>query len=713
MKIKLYNTFILFFSVLFLNSCVVSKPDCNYASSPDYNRRVDISGAHYDKVITPLGYSSIAATTIATGYAGYQSKMIQSYSNGERKFYDAGGAIIGAAVGFTASYLINKALGWGKSYSTTNPQKWITDANKNYKLISSNNDAFKIINNSIEPVYTVKNIEDARQFKLAFPNSMYDDNTVKSGVTNCKRDELPDLIEFFPKSKYALDAKIRYIQESPSFEDLEFSTIKYSDVKLDLEKNYLNLITNAKHGIAYKNKYPSTIYKKKAVINSFITRDQPYESIKDLQIAYKNDFTLNSNDLKNENDDIRHNYLEGLYKLSQPATLWDLDEFFTKYNWLNYNQRPEDILEKYWIIGYQTFDEGNLILAAIKELSTNSRYDTWGIDNYKVTNFIYNKLTQEIKKNIIIKSTRTIGQNNSEWEKWCNNTDYTAGIVKQEGEIKYLVYGAVENRSKFELPINIRASADLYSETVGKGLIAEGANALSKMLTGKSINENFNIKDNLLASKSESFYIPVFPAKSSGSYAVLLNFGEGKGNSGTSLLWDSWKVVQQSYLNNVTVDVELSGNTISENTIENQIEWQKLAEQGLPDIKLFDLKRNEEVNDEVWRRRWQYKLEERRRLAEQAARERVATKAINESIWKNLSDEECTNLLISTKVDKSDLSDQLIGHKSFELGKKINITYDGHYYSVVSLNPFSGSYESLYELCKDVCENDRESLIEP
>lgn len=252
---KKYLSILIAFTLI-LTSCVTYKADSDYASYPDYNQRVNVTGAHYDGVLNPLGVTSIAASTVAGGYLGYQSNLIKYNSGTEQVTSKIGNAAIGAVVGFGASYFLNRLLGWGKTKSVTNTSEWIQKANKNFLLVSGYSGNFTVIPKDADRNYSIQNIQDGRDFTQVFSGSSYSDKTFNTGVYNLSRNDLPSLITLFPNTQSLSLAKNKYITTSPSYSEIVKATQLYPDLKNDYEKNFLSLVSVYDNAADFKSRFP-------------------------------------------------------------------------------------------------------------------------------------------------------------------------------------------------------------------------------------------------------------------------------------------------------------------------------------------------------------------------------------------------------------------------------------------------------------------------
>ncbi len=552
----------LFTLLLLVSGCVVRKPDAQNISDPDYNKRVNVEGARYYHKLSPVGVSSIAATTIAGGYYGYQSDLIHYYQGTERKVYREGGAAIGAITGFTISYLINKALGWGKTTPANDANAWVKKANKQYVVISSQSNNYKLIHSSIEPSFTVKNVADAADFTKAFPYSSYADKAMSTGIENVTRNELPQLIDIFPKSKLVYNAKVKYIQTSPTFEELEIAADKkYPGLGLDLENYYLQLVKNINHANSFLSKYQNTVLKKEAVINAFSTEEKDVSILRNFKTRTGIFFNLQSDDMHKVSQKNKRNYLNALVSIeglkADKNRGYDVVlDFYSKYKYITYPERKFDILSHTWDLYYDFYSKGNDLIGMVYNIVGNNQE---GIDKKDVNEIIDSKLAVEATK-IVVEKQDLVSNKDRSWEEWKKFKTWDSPFVTQSGEVKFIEYGYVINKSKFDLPVQVDFSLPLYriTETAFLGL------------TLGSSREH-------AGTKQQSYYLPLVRSNSKVPFAVLYDFGYGD-QGGLKLLWG--RVSSELKPGSSDCTIKYNRYSIPKQQLKSQEEWLTLAMHG-------------------------------------------------------------------------------------------------------------------------------------
>ena len=194
---------------LLLQSCYTNKPIASSVSSPDYNKRVNVSGAQYKKKGNAFDVVFNVGLIGAGAVGGYNMNLIQQQTGTGREPIKVANAAIGALAGASIAYLIDQIAGKNKTYPINNYNDWIRKANDNYRFISGSNESFTIINSGVEGGYTVKNLSDVKDFKEAFPNSSYTENVALQVLSSSNLSDIAGLSGIYPQ--YKEKAKVRYL----------------------------------------------------------------------------------------------------------------------------------------------------------------------------------------------------------------------------------------------------------------------------------------------------------------------------------------------------------------------------------------------------------------------------------------------------------------------------------------------------------------------
>lgn len=282
MKITKYLAY--FLVCVFLNSCVVLKPDSNFVSAIDYNQRKNIKGAHYHKRMSWPGITLSVAGIALGAYAGYETNLVVKQDGENTVPIKPVNALIGAMVGYSCVSVINHIMGVNKRISADNPEKWIRKVNSDYMIVPMSvklND-FMVINPDVERSYQVKTMNDVIIFNSAFPNSTYSDDVVSKSMLVISRDEKLDLLKLFPKSKHTYDIKLAYIESSYDYYSLVSAVDKFSELNYDPEKRLASYIKNLNEVRNFKSKYPNSTFSEPILLQVYqkFNRSDLFELIK-------------------------------------------------------------------------------------------------------------------------------------------------------------------------------------------------------------------------------------------------------------------------------------------------------------------------------------------------------------------------------------------------------------------------------------------------
>jgi hypothetical protein len=581
-------------TMLVLQGCYTSKP-IGSVTTPDYNKRVSVSNTGMKKKGNELNVVFAIGLVGAGGYAGYQYlPLVQKQTATGHEPVRVANAAIGALSGAAISYLCDAIMGKNKTTPVVNPQQWIDRANPQYKFLNGNGQNFTIIHSSAEQNYAVKNIQDVRDFQKVFPNSHYTDNMFQQATGNLRRDEFPELISLYPSNKHIEAAKSAYIKNSSSFGDALAAAQKYPLQNAD--ELCIPLITTTANAIDFSKQFPVSNYKKTAVINAFKQEDPTQTAMQNLKNAYGNIIYLTSDDLQNKGVNILSHYYVGMYNLTTPFMPAEFDKFNVDYAWLNFPNKGKTILSNYWNLNDKLYLRGKDVIWNFKSILANTQYEKYNISENDVKQVMAEKFQIEVKNNVKIVSENIIGQNNSEWENW-KNSKYTAGMVSEQGKVNYILYGEIQNSSKYDLPVVIGGGAVLQEVITIKGQ-NDFLDAIVQIGAAMSGQGTTQVKD--VATVTDYYYFPVISAGEKVIYSILLDFGTQMKNSGINL-FDWIKGTHELNLRETKTDVRYLTTIPSRQQLEKQNTWQRLAKDGgLPAGKLTDLMRNEEVRQDIW-----------------------------------------------------------------------------------------------------------------
>ncbi|MBK8357282.1 MAG: hypothetical protein IPL13_18460 [Saprospiraceae bacterium] len=574
--------------------CVTFKPDSDSITSPDYNERKTITGAYYKGKLTPIGYGAVAASTLAGAFAGTQIDMVSYYQGESKHQVKAADIAIGSLVGFTASMLINAALGNKKIKPCTDPKEWLSKANKGIFILGKFGKYDRCHASICRVEIHVGNIKDIIDFKLAFPQSNYSDVVVQQSIksSGISRADYPTIIDLYPSSKYTVDVKKQYIIKSNDLNAMVSAEKIYPNTGLDIEPHAALIVANCKDARLYQSIFKSGKFNKFVMLKGLNNCSE--NEVRDLPNVFPKDYKINQEDMVSlkADDNSRSNYQQAIFIWLNVDKIATLDAMFKKYNWLQFENKPKFVAQKYWEVANEHYKYGEDVLRTLRGLATLPEYKYLGVKDVIVNQCITDGLQKELLANVKLFETNIIASYSKEYEAWSKNNTYSAGLVSSTGDLKYLVYGKVQNNSKYNLPRKINVTSDLmrvrkvegtgFWTNIAIGLSGQGGSSSTKV----GSNSNF-------------FQIPSLPPNSNAVYAVMLDFGQGQIASGSNLM-DLFKFKEETQLGNTVITKAYDNSPITNSTIQRQLSWQNIAKSGMPDVPLVDLYRKTEINNDSW-----------------------------------------------------------------------------------------------------------------
>ena len=594
------------------SSCVTLQPTASHISNADYNQRVEVNNPKFKKKHSVLGFTFDIGMPIAGAAAGYMLDPFAYQSSSGQKNLPAAGAVLGAVVGTGLTYANHAISKYGSSTPAWSPRSWVYKAyGYNYAVLESSRDYIRIINKNAERNYTVKNLSDVKDFALAFPNSLYSEEIVSQSLKSLNRNDLPEVLQLYPMTVHAQELKDRYINESPTYKDLASALAMYPKPASEVEDLFVNLVRTPLDAVDFHQRYPSSQNDKKVILNAFRTEPKP-DDVRSMASAYGSAFYLKQADFSKVNDNVKKNYYIGLRDMTNYSNMNQLDSFNEKYSWLTFEDKKQEIISKVWLLADQLYPKGKDVIAQAGKVVGKSYALAVGLDGVYYRDYVNNVLKQQFDK-VKVLSTQTISSTSKDFEKWKRAT-YTAGVVKTEGKLQYLVYGKVKNESKYDFPVSMRAFSKVVqvqkieNENIG-GLVLNALGALAGVAPQHS--------ETLGVLSSRDYIIPCAISGETIPYAILIEF-EDKAVNGYSAgmnFMDLVKVSSQIQLQDVNVKVEMCEKDATDQQLKEQEEWLKLAINGLPDAKLIDWWRNKKYKQETWDAEWE-RINRESRLAE-------------------------------------------------------------------------------------------------
>jgi hypothetical protein len=590
-------------AALALPGCYSYKP-LGTTSAPDYNRRVEVKDAKLVKRGNFVDFTFNIGLAGAGGYMGYTKlDMVQHQTAAGREAIKPANAAIGVLAGASAAYIMDQIAGRGKVQRQVDPKKWVRKANSDFKYLNGTSSQFTMIHESAEQNFQVKNIVDVRDFKTAFGSySSYEDNVFKLGMANLARADLPELMATFPSNKNLREAKVKYIETAASYTEAAAALRRYPLSDYNGEALCLRMIVAVDDAVAFLREYPQSASKKVAMASAFTNEVPSASDMQRLKNAYGQNFYLTgSDDLSKVKDVAKQNYFKGMYTLENPRTVTQFDDFNRRYTWMKYSGKNVDMLSRYWDFVEPRYATGKEVLSQFGSIVANPVYATASFTKEELAQVIATRMKAEAEKNVKVVSVNTIGAENPDWERW-KQYHYTAMAVHSEDDVVYVLYGEVQNNSKFDLPVVVGAGGVLQATTkprISNSSLAKGA---------KIIGEGYKVLGNLLGmpevgmamdalekgikkdidAKVEYYYFSSIPAHEKYAYAVRLDFGNRTTTAGLSVFLSNLRVEYTLALSETKAETRYHAGSISDEQIRKQKVWNLLAKHGLPNSHLRD-----------------------------------------------------------------------------------------------------------------------------
>lgn len=264
---------ILYLTILvLLSSCTVYKPDSSGVSKADYNQRVEVSNPYFEKDLTIIGHTSFLVGATGGAFVGYSmgqnAKMFSEFTPDQQKTASIGSAVLGAFVGYSTAYLLNNISGWGNKKYNPNPKDWIKKTNKDMLVLMATSNKFNLINKNVEPTFTVKNIQDARDYSLVFKNSSHQNRVIDQGSTVLPRTDLIEFVNIYSTDPNISKAKFSFLEKSNGFDEILDAKIRYPIVKTDAEPKLVRNISTVSNLSDFKKHYSSSPQMNEAILKA-------------------------------------------------------------------------------------------------------------------------------------------------------------------------------------------------------------------------------------------------------------------------------------------------------------------------------------------------------------------------------------------------------------------------------------------------------------
>ncbi len=560
---------IFFISVIFILSCTSNKPFVKNVGEYDSNGRSSITGAGYIKKLNIEGYGSLAAFSIGGAYLAGNSSMNTNLRNGKienNEILTHGiGALIGFGIASLGNYYIFKK-GNSRNISLNDElekSKWLKDMNIEAKLLPSIGE-FNIIKTNAPDYYVFKNDKDIDDFSSVFKTKNID-NVLKRSITDIPRNSI---LKFF--DQYAVSAisnenvialEKSYIKKSYNYNDFAESVSRFSSHKENAEKFGTSLITSFKDFKLYQSIYKNGKFRKESYINSFLTAYTRNE-IKEASTLLSGKIKLPREDVLNNNEIIRKNYLFFMVMNDSPKTLSALNNSFKENEWLQIKEKAGMFLEEAWYIGKNYYKNGNTFLNQLKEVSIKGDYRHLNIDKFELESMTKLELSKIIIEDVVVKSGEVLQAD--------EGRDFL-GFTTDLSSFQYIQTATVSNNSNFDLPLLISASGFARQEAraviFGRSMVVDSAR-LSYQL-------------------QLPFSIPQFKANETIQIKILFDYALPK-KSGFSLggLFDAKQIMVPQKTIFKTFLLEQS---LNKETLDRQMKWMGLGKNSLSPSKIRDI----------------------------------------------------------------------------------------------------------------------------
>lgn len=582
--------------VTLFSSCVVQKPMASY-SDLDYNNRIIINNARYQREPNIIGHLVRVGLPVAGAVAGYNSNIMVDVDDEGKHPDPIKGALMGALAGSSLTVATDYIAGYGKKTYVGNgeAERWIKKAAKGYELIEQRGSDMRIIKKGSEAQFVVREPIDVADFAQLYPNSNRQNEIFSQALKVLPRESMPLLIEKFPKNDSIDKAIRRYIVESPTFDELTAALNRYS-TDIDPEPLYLNLVNDANTAISFNKLYPKSQYRRKAVMRACLSALSVNEA-RSLKSNFGKDFDLTQSDMKYASDRIKSNYAKAIYELSEVRGLKEFDNFCSTYSWLKYPSKGQELIQHYFELLRDNTKRGSEILSAMSALPSKSYAQPSGIMAKDVENYLMSELSKEAESKVHVNNVSVKNSSEEDFRQWLD-ADYTAGIVMGDS-IRYLVYGTLTNNSIFDLPISMNLTGEIYTKPEFRGVFGRIYGAA---YTITQLDPNAGKVMNKLSSvASISLHDCTLPLLKSGEttmYAVMVNLG---GLRDIGLNSDGFfKMTTNMQLQNIKIQPSLAKDGISDDALKRQQVWLNIARNGFPDAHVTDLVRNERVKQSEW-----------------------------------------------------------------------------------------------------------------
>ncbi len=317
---------------------------------------------------------------------------------------------------------------------------------------------------------------------------------------------------------------------------------------------------------------------------------------------YGKAFHLNRQDLSTAFEQAKRNSFVDALNATSYTSMSQLDSINEHYSWLTFKNKRYEMAAKAWALADSLYPNGKDVIAHAGKVVGTSYAKEAGLDGDYFNGFVNEMLQRQFAKLKVV-STSTTASTSEEFERW-KKSAYTAGIVKTDGSLQFLVYGEIRNDSKFDFPVAMRVCSKVcqVQKIESGGMLGGLINVLGALANAPTQNV-----ETLGTITSKEFLIPCALSGQTMPYAILIELEDTvlhATNGGVNLM-DLLKVSSQIVLDNPTVKMEISDKDPTRQQLAEQSAWLKMAVNGLPETKTIDLFRNQEYKQSTWDAEWE------------------------------------------------------------------------------------------------------------
>lgn len=559
-----------FLLITILTSCMTLKPESARVSSPDYNDRQLVSDPHYVKRPNIIAYTGTLATTIGGAYGMYKLGPVTHQNAEGTNKVDAANIALGALTGFALGTAIQYITGKNKRIPIDNSKKWVQKANKNFTVYDYNNNSLTVIPTTNSNKYEVKDLADIKGYYRTFPGGTLKSELFVNSLSVLKRSELPEVIKLETNTGLLDKAKFTYFNRSESVDQLTEAANRFQGFNFSLEPKGIQITQSYSDAIKMLGLVPNLKNKKMLYISSLMTPYAASEAKDMLQKIGKDNFLLEEKDLKNSTPKQQRHTLENIFHAVQPKDMEYGYKILSKYNFLKFNTKKEFAMSFFWNKIYDKYNDGTKIIKEFKGLPNKFDLKKVDISSNDLNRHLVVELDKEARNNIIVNKSGHISTQNEDIDRWKKSAFWDAPIISSTGELKFLLYGTVQNNSKFDLPLSISGQGELYEKVT-----IDAWNLLK-----------FTEKSAFLGSKQNTFIIPKLKSGDTQVYAILLDYGKQSQAVGMNVL--GIQGVAELFLENTQIGVTYALDEFDTKLIKKQNLWLDIMKTGFEKANVSD-----------------------------------------------------------------------------------------------------------------------------